>query len=233
MAQGGGGAGGGSWPEGLCASVRATVDVHRPADEREGRARDRIVADLRALVSPFDRKATPVHITGSAVLVGPRGTVLHMHKRLHRWLQPGGHLDPGEPPSDAALRESQEETGLALTHPVGGPRLIHLDVHDAADGHTHLDLRYLLIAPDQDPVPPAGESSEARWFGWDEADGVADEALIGALRAARLQPEAQVEDRAAPQVSDQPGSRGAVGPGRWSRHNGGDGTDRRGAHESK
>ena len=48
-----------------------------------------------------------------------------------------------------------------LTHPPGGPRLIHVDVHDAAHGHTHLDLRYLLVAPDRDPAPPPGESPEA------------------------------------------------------------------------
>lgn len=213
--------------------MRAKLDVHLPTDEREARARDRIAVDLDTLVSPFDRKAAPVHVTGSAVVVGPRGTVLHMHKRLHRWLQPGGHLDPGEPPSDAALRESQEETGLALTHPAGGPRLIHVDVHDAADGHTHLDLRYLLIAPDQDPVPPPGESSEARWFGWDEAAAVADEALVGALRAARRQPEAHIQDRSATEESNPPASTGAVGTGRWSRHNGRNGTNRRGAHESR
>ena len=112
-----------------------------------------------------------------------------MHKRLHRWLQPGGHLEPDEGPWEAALRESQEETGLALAHPSGGPRLIHVDVHDAAHGHTHLDLRYLLIAPDRDPSPPPGESPEARWFGWEEATAVADPALVGALRAARLEPE--------------------------------------------
>jgi 8-oxo-dGTP pyrophosphatase MutT (NUDIX family) len=122
---------------------------------------------------------------------------LHMHKRLHRWLQPGGHLEPGEGPWDAARREAEEETGLAVGHPPGGPRLLHVDVHDAANGHTHLDLRYLLIAPDADPAPPPGESPEARWFGWEAAMAVADVALIGALRAARLEPEVEVGDRPA------------------------------------
>jgi hypothetical protein len=49
----------------------------------------------------------------------------------------------------------------------------------------HLDLRYLLIAPDDDPCPADGESPVARWFSWDEADRVADESLRNALRAAR------------------------------------------------
>jgi 8-oxo-dGTP pyrophosphatase MutT (NUDIX family) len=204
------------------ASVRAALDAHVPGDEREALALARIVVDLDTLPRPLDRKAGLEHVTGSAVVVGRRGTVLHMHKRLHRWLQPGGHLEPGEEPAAAALRESQEETGLELTHPLGGPRLIHVDVHGAAHGHTHLDLRYLLLAGDLDPAPPAGESPEARWFGWDQARAVADEALVGALRAARLQPEAGAGIGPGSNEPESRPSAGAVGRGRRPRHNGGD-----------
>lgn len=125
-------------------------------------------------------------------------------------MQPGGHVDPGESPWDAARRESQEETGLAVRHPAEGPRLLHLDVHEAAKGHTHLDLRYLLLAPDEDPAPPPGESPEVRWYTWDEARALADEALTGALDVARRQPEAPV---AAP-GGDGPGAGGHTDDGR-------------------
>ncbi len=110
--------------------------------------------------------------------------VLHLHRRLGRWLQPGGHLEPGEPPEAAAVRECREETGLPAEHASTGPRLVHIDVHPA-NGHVHLDLRYLLVTPDLDPDPPPGESPAVAWFGWDEAADLADEALSGALRAAR------------------------------------------------
>jgi len=166
------------------------VSGHSAADGREASSRTRILDALARLPRPFDEEADLVHVTGSAVVVGRRGTVLHLHKRLHRWMQPGGHIDPGEAPWDAALRESEEETGLVLRHADDGPRLIHLDVHDAANGHTHLDLRYLLLAPDEDPSPPPDESPEARWYSWDEAVAVADAALVGALTVARRQPEA-------------------------------------------
>jgi 8-oxo-dGTP pyrophosphatase MutT (NUDIX family) len=98
-------------------------------------------------------------------------------------------VDPGESPWEAALRESSEETGLPLSHPAAGPRLIHVDVHNAAGGHEHLDLRYLLLADDADPSPPLGESPEVRWFSWDEAGRIADVALVGALATAQRQPE--------------------------------------------
>jgi hypothetical protein len=70
--------------------------------------------------------------------------------------------------------------------------LLHLDVHAAAHGHTHLDLRYLLIAADDDPHPPPGESPDARWFSWDEALVTADAALVHALDSARSAYEALV-----------------------------------------
>ena len=58
-------------------------------------------------------------------------------------------------------------------------------MHEAALGHTHLDLRYLLLGADADPAPPPGESPEARWCGWDEAQSLADAALADALPLAR------------------------------------------------
>ena len=136
------------------------------------------------LADPFDRAADPVHVTGSAIITGSRGTVLHLHKRLRLWLQPGGHIDAGETPWDAAVRETKEETGLLGRHPEGGPCLFHLDAHPAGD-HFHLDLRYLLLGADADPHPPPGESPEARWYSWDEALAVADVALVDALPLAR------------------------------------------------
>lgn len=162
------------------------VAGHPAADAREASAKARFQSELAGLDRPFDEHANPVHVTASALVVGRRGTVLHLHRRLGRWLQPGGHIDPGEAPEDAALRESFEETGLRLAHPPGGPRLVHVDVHDAAGGHVHLDLRYLLVA-DGEPAPLPGESPEVRWFGWDDAEAIADEALAGALRVVRAQ----------------------------------------------
>ena len=176
------------WPV-LVQRVRADVIAFDAQTPREIASRARFLSELDRLPDPFSEHADPVHITGSAIIVGPRGTVLHLHKRLHRWLQPGGHVDPGEPPWGTALRESIEETGLPLRHAAAtdadAPRLVHLDVHPAAKGHVHLDLRYLLTAPDVEPSPAPGESPDVRWFSWDEALAVADDALVDALARAR------------------------------------------------
>jgi 8-oxo-dGTP pyrophosphatase MutT (NUDIX family) len=165
--------------------LRALVAAHDPADAREAASKARFLAELDRLEHPCDEKAHRVHVTASAVVAGPRGTVLHLHRRIGRWLQPGGHVEPGELPEDAARRETLEETGLVVRHAADPPELLHVDVHPAPRGHVHLDLRFLLVAQDADPVPSPGESQQARWFGWSEAEAVADDSLAGALRAAR------------------------------------------------
>jgi 8-oxo-dGTP pyrophosphatase MutT (NUDIX family) len=163
------------------AELRRAVAGFDAVTPREISSRARFLAELDRLAHPLDRDADPVHVTGSAIVVGPRGTVLHWHKRLGGWLQPGGHVDTGETAWQAALREAEEETGLPLRHPDPGPRLVHLDVHSAGP-HVHLDLRYLLLADDDEPSPPAGESQQVRWFSFPAALAVADAALVDGLR---------------------------------------------------
>jgi 8-oxo-dGTP pyrophosphatase MutT (NUDIX family) len=169
--------------------VRADVAARRPVDAREATSIDRFLAAFDALAEPFSRSSDPVHVTGSGIVTGRRGVVLLRHRRLGVWLQPGGHVDPGETPWDAARRESEEETGLAVVFadvlPDGVPPLVHVDVHAGGKGHPHLDLRYLLEAGDDDPDPPPGESQEIGWFDWAEAIERADDGLRGALRALR------------------------------------------------
>ena len=140
---------------------------------------ERLRAELDRLPQPFDEHADPVHVTASAVVIGQRGVLLHLHKRLGIWIQPGGHVDPGEQLLAAAVRETAEETGLAATPCVEHP--VHVDVHAAAKGHEHLDVRFLLRA-EGDPRPPTGESQDVAWFEWPDAIDATDVALAPFLR---------------------------------------------------
>ena len=172
-------------PETLREQVRRTITERVPIDAAERASIARTVAELDRLAAPFDQESDPVHVTGSAIVIGRRGVVLLEHKRLGLWLQPGGHVDPGETPWEAALREAEEETGLAVSFADVGadgvPRLVHVDVHAGGRGHTHLDLRYLVHADDADPDPPEGESQEIAWFDWPAAIERASDDRLTAL----------------------------------------------------
>lgn len=168
--------------------LRADVAARRPVDARERQAVGEFLARFDLLERPFEEEADPVHVTGSAIVVTTdrRRVLLHRHKRLGLWLQPGGHIEPGELPWEGSLREAAEETGLPVSLVGDPPELVHVDVHPGPRKHTHLDLRYLVEAPHVPPAPPEGESQDVQWFGWSQAIARTDPGLEGALRA--LQP---------------------------------------------
>ena len=168
-------------PDALRDVVRQSVAAKQPIDDAERACIAEFLRHFDALADPFDEHADPVHVTGSAIVIGRRGVVLMKHKRLGIWLQPGGHVDPGEAPWDGARREAFEETGLKVEFAGGTPELVHVDVHAGGRGHTHLDLRYLVESADVDPNPPEGESQEIAWFGWDAAVERADDARLKSL----------------------------------------------------
>jgi 8-oxo-dGTP pyrophosphatase MutT (NUDIX family) len=176
--------------------MREALDGHRPEDPREAEDLSRIRAFVGRHPEPFDRHIPEGHLTGSAIVVSRDGSLVLLlhHRTLQRWLQPGGHGDPGERSGETvALREAREETGLEKLelHPTA-PRPLDVDVHEipARGGeraHQHLDLRYLVLAPAASTLRRAeAEASELRWFGWHELPALRlDPGLYRALAKAR------------------------------------------------
>ena len=166
---------------------------YKPATETERESLVRIEELLRRAPDPFTREHRD-HITGSAVVARPDGSAFLMvyHRRLQRWLQPGGHVESGdESVLAAALREAREETGVAALEIANGGRILDLDVHpipatSKRPAHVHHDLRFLLTTRADATVAEPLEIEKVAWFSMEEAlASGADESLARALRKAR------------------------------------------------
>jgi 8-oxo-dGTP pyrophosphatase MutT (NUDIX family) len=105
--------------------------------------------------------------------------LLIQHARLKKWLPPGGEIEAGETPLEAAARELREETGLSGTFPVtsdveGAPRgLIGYEEHPAGSKGTHMNFVF-VIDVETDAVTPNEEFTAHRWVTladgpWDDA----------------------------------------------------------------
>ena len=163
------------------ADLRQRILRIAPVDAREEVSIEMTLERLAWPGDPFSESEHDHHVTASAFVVSSRGVILHRHRRLGIWVQPGGHVDRGETPEAACVRESTEETGLAVRH-LDPVELFHVDVHPGPKGHTHYDLRYVLLGEAQDPRPPAGESPEVFWFDFSIAPQRAEPTLAPALR---------------------------------------------------
>ncbi len=138
-------------------------------DPREAAMTAEIIAFVEAHADCLLRTCGPGHLTGSAWIVDAprRHVLLTHHRKLSKWLQPGGHAD-GDPDLLAvALREAREETGLTRLRPVEGD-VFDVDRHwiparGDVPGHWHFDLRFLVEADPEEELTVSDESHDLMW----------------------------------------------------------------------
>jgi 8-oxo-dGTP pyrophosphatase MutT (NUDIX family) len=176
----------------------AAVKSVQAADDAERAHQESILQFLARRDEPFSRQHLDAHLTASAIVVDCTGerVLLGLHRKIGRWLQLGGHGNPGEAGAEeVAAREAFEESGIAhLQLHAAAPGPIDVDIHKIparaeVPAHLHLDIRYLFVAPENAvPLPRAEEHLQLCWFSWGEAlDGRLDldAALKRALNKAR------------------------------------------------
>jgi 8-oxo-dGTP pyrophosphatase MutT (NUDIX family) len=129
------------------------------------------------------------HFTTTAFVIDSKSrTLLLWHKRLSRWMPPGGHVDDDETPEETAVRECKEETGLDVE--IIGEDCEDLFAKNPHEGnmlkrpygfllenipackernepdHQHMDFIYLArpLDENQEIVLEEFEGSEIKWF---------------------------------------------------------------------
>lgn len=143
-------------------------------NEEEEDYRRRMLGLLQAEKDCFHRHFPHGHFTGSAFIINIdcRKVLLLHHRKLDKWLQPGGHADGDENIARVAEREAWEETGLQNIRLLQ-PAIFDLDIHTIParknePEHLHYDIRFLFIADSSEPLLLNNESKALAWLPLDE-----------------------------------------------------------------
>ena len=116
-----------------------------------------------------------IDFTVACYIVQDGQVLMILHRALDKWLPIGGHIDPGEDPDQALLREIREESGLeveiaAPRAPIDDPTVralytpAHVNLHRITDTHSHVVNIYYARWRSGEPVLAAAEHHEIRWF---------------------------------------------------------------------
>jgi len=142
-----------------------------PRDGEAVKSRELTLMLLRESDEPFSRtQYTPGHITGTACVIHPdqSAVLLVHHRKLNRWLLPGGHIEEllDMQVADTARREAEEETGVQIDDG-DPPLLVGIDVHGIPGRkkepyHLHHDMIFRFQASSAGFV----ESEEVRGIAW-------------------------------------------------------------------
>lgn len=139
----------------LFKALKSSQDNHTKRDAQKGEVRS--PHHYCSFFLPIDRNKHKIYLCH--------------HKKANDWIPPGGHIDPGETPSDAAVREMQEELSTAITKdqlqawnlsvkPINRPDMGCL---------THYDVWHLVDIKEQSFRYDPREYYDGGWFGIAEA----------------------------------------------------------------
>lgn len=127
------------------------------------------------------------HFTATAYIIEFNKVLLLFHKKLNKWLPPGGHLEVNETPEEAVLREVKEETGLEVDlicdeqilinqwNAKSFPRpymclLENIPAYGKEEAHQHMDMIYLAKPRKKQNIPSTHQHETLRWFSLEEVE---------------------------------------------------------------
>ena len=127
----------------------------------------------------YKRSLKTGHMTGSAWIIDEKASAVLLvhHKKLDRWLQPGGHADGDENIIEVATREAGEETGLQSIS-LYRNNIFDIDIHqipkyNGIQAHFHHDIRFIFQADRNERIRVSEESNEVAWIPLEEVNNYA------------------------------------------------------------
>lgn len=148
--------------------IARILESYRPTHREDQHARVRMHTAIAQEPKCFERSCMPAHFTASAWVLDKPGTsvVLVHHRKLGKWVQPGGHADGNPNLLVVALQELYEECGIAGVSVA--PGAFDLDVHSIPERpemppHDHLDVRFAMSLLSPHTLRCSDESFSVTW----------------------------------------------------------------------
>lgn len=133
-------------------------------------------------------------LTSEVFIVYNNRVLLRKHDKYKIWLSVGGHIEPGEDPNQAAIREAKEEVGLEVIlqgkydnqQELIPPRFVNR--HRVDNAHEHFTFVYLARSKTDKIINSGREKSDCcKWFTIDDLDlaeyGIKDDIKLYAKTA--------------------------------------------------
>jgi 8-oxo-dGTP pyrophosphatase MutT (NUDIX family) len=160
----------------------------QPPDPSQEELREYYLRHLSRYADGLWRTRLPEHVTASALVVGKDGerVLLHLHGKVGRWLQFGGHCEPEDGTlAGAAYREVLEESGLTADLDEVPVQLSRHQVRCGGTAAYHLDVQFVAVAAEDGVPVRSAESHDLRWYAADALPGDADEAVRNLVARSR------------------------------------------------
>lgn len=149
-----------------------------PFDEREAADQADIldwIASGQQLFRTVPPATPPKHLVVYFIPVdmAQRRLLLGDHRKSGLWLPPGGHVEDGEDPRQAVVREAREELGMSAGTSTDGPIFLTVTPTVGANSHLDVSLWFVLRVARNGAqiIPDPGEFKSVRWFDLDKQSG--------------------------------------------------------------
>lgn len=161
-------------------NLRQEIENYRPGNQQERRDKELMLSFMANNPDYLERSNRIAHFTASIWTVNREytRTLMVYHNIYDSWSWIGGHADGVEDLRSVAMRELQEETGIANAVLVS-PEILSLEIL-TVDGHVkrgayvsshlHMNITYLAAADEAEPLAVnKAENRAVKWWSLEDA----------------------------------------------------------------